>query len=151
MGLQPQAREQAARGQDRLGRRLGRAHGPLAYLRRRGRGGAVSAWLPHYECRTRKVETSLCTSGCWPSAPRRSTACWPRARPGPTPWPTAAAAWKGNFLWSVTYTDLRSGWTCNRAVWNKGAHGIMAATREIKATLPFELLGFDIDHVSEFF
>lgn len=26
-----------------------------------------------------------------------------------------------DFIWSVTYTDIHSGWTANRAVWNKGA------------------------------
>ncbi len=26
---------------------------------------------------------------------------------------------EGDFIWSVTYCDLYSGWTCNRAVWNK--------------------------------
>ena len=57
---------------------------------------------------------------------------------------------EGDFVWSVTYTDIHSGWTANRAVWNKGAHGIVEATREIEAALPFELLGFDTDNGSEF-
>ena len=30
----------------------------------------------------------------------------------------------GNFIWSLTYTDLASTWTEGRAVWNKGAHGM---------------------------
>jgi hypothetical protein len=57
---------------------------------------------------------------------------------------------EGDFVWSVTYTDIYSGWTCNRAVWNKGAEGIVAATREVEATLPFTLRGFDCDNGSEF-
>ncbi len=57
---------------------------------------------------------------------------------------------EGDFIWSVTYCDLYSGWTCNRAVWNKGAQGIVAATREVEAALPFERLGFDTDNGSEF-
>jgi hypothetical protein len=57
---------------------------------------------------------------------------------------------EGDFVWSVTYTDIASGWTANRAVWNKGAEGIVAATREVEAALPFELLGFDCDNGSEF-
>ncbi|MEZ0296287.1 MAG: hypothetical protein ACAI35_07520 [Candidatus Methylacidiphilales bacterium] len=57
---------------------------------------------------------------------------------------------EGDFIWSVTYTDICSGWTCNRAVWNKGAEGIVAATREVEAALPFTLLGFDCDNGSEF-
>jgi hypothetical protein len=57
---------------------------------------------------------------------------------------------EGDFVWSVTYTDIHSGWTANRAVWNKGAHGIAEATRAIESALPFELLGFDTDNGSEF-
>jgi hypothetical protein len=57
---------------------------------------------------------------------------------------------EGDFIWSVTYCDIYSGWTCNRAVWNKGAEGIVNATREVEASLPFELLGFDTDNGSEF-
>jgi hypothetical protein len=57
---------------------------------------------------------------------------------------------EGDFIWSVTYTDLCSGWTSNRAVWNKGAEGIVTATREVETKLPFALLGFDCDNGSEF-
>lgn len=57
---------------------------------------------------------------------------------------------EGDFIWSVTYTDIFSGWTSLRAVWNKGATGIVDATREVEAALPFALLGFDCDNGSEF-
>lgn len=57
---------------------------------------------------------------------------------------------EGDFIWSVTYTDIFSGWTSLRAVWNKGAAGIVDATREVEAALPFALLGFDCDNGSEF-
>lgn len=57
---------------------------------------------------------------------------------------------EGDFIWSVTYCDIYSGWTANRAVWNKGAHGIVEATRQVEGSLPFELLGFDTDNGSEF-
>ena len=57
---------------------------------------------------------------------------------------------EGDFIWTVTYTDICSGWTSHRAVWNKGAQGIVEATREVEAGLPFEVLGFDCDNGSEF-
>lgn len=57
---------------------------------------------------------------------------------------------EGDFIWSVTYTDIYSGWTSLRAVWNKAAVGIVEATRQVEAALPFELLGFDCDNGSEF-
>jgi len=56
----------------------------------------------------------------------------------------------GSFIWSVTYTDIHSGWTATRAVWNRGAHGVVEVTREIEAELPFALLGFDCDNGGEF-
>jgi len=56
----------------------------------------------------------------------------------------------GDFIWSVTYTDIQSGWTATRAVWNRGAHGVVEATQQIEAELPFPLLGFDCDNGGEF-
>ena len=60
------------------------------------------------------------------------------------------ASLEGEFIWSVTYTDIYSGWTANRAVWNKGAAGVVDATRDVEAALPFAILGFDCDNGSEF-
>jgi hypothetical protein len=54
------------------------------------------------------------------------------------------------FIWSVTFTDIYSQWTSNRAVWNKGGAGIVKATRCVEASLPFKILGFDSDNGSEF-
>ena len=57
---------------------------------------------------------------------------------------------EGDFIWSVTYTDIESGWTANRAVFNKGARGIVAATQEVEEALPFKVLGFDCNNGSKF-
>ena len=35
-------------------------------------------------------------------------------------------------------------------MWNKGAAGVLAATREMEERLPFALLGFDSDNGGEF-
>ena len=56
----------------------------------------------------------------------------------------------GDFIWSLTYTDILSGWTEGGAVWNKGAAGVLAATSEMEQRLPFKLLGFDSDNGGEF-
>jgi len=56
----------------------------------------------------------------------------------------------GDFIWSLTYTDIFSGWTEGRAVWNKGAAGVLAATQTVEQALPFALLGFDCDNGGEF-
>jgi hypothetical protein len=55
----------------------------------------------------------------------------------------------GSFIWSLTYTDLASTWTEGRAVWNKGAHGVLKQTQDVEQTLPFAILGFDFDNGSE--
>jgi hypothetical protein len=51
----------------------------------------------------------------------------------------------GDFIWSLTFTDIFSQWTENRAVWNKGAAGVLEQVKDLEAGLPFELLGFDVD------
>jgi hypothetical protein len=56
----------------------------------------------------------------------------------------------GDFVWSLTLTDIASGWTENRATWNKGATGVMAQIKDIETHLPFPILGFDCDNGSEF-
>lgn len=56
----------------------------------------------------------------------------------------------GDFVWSLTLTDIFSQWTENRAVWNKGAQGVIEQVQNVEATLPFTLLGFDVDNGSEF-
>jgi hypothetical protein len=56
----------------------------------------------------------------------------------------------GDFIWSLTFTDIFSQWTENRAVWNKGAQGVLHQVKELEAGLPFALRGFDVDNGSEF-
>ena len=56
----------------------------------------------------------------------------------------------GSFAWSLTMTDINSGWTELRAVWNKGAIGVVTQIRNIEDSLPFAILGFDCDNGSEF-
>jgi hypothetical protein len=81
------------------------------------------------------------------------TGTWDLTRPGYVEADTVAhcgTTLAGNFIWSVTYTDIFSGWTEGRAVWNKGSAGVIAATRDVEQSLPFGLLGFDCDNGSEF-
>lgn len=56
----------------------------------------------------------------------------------------------GDFVWSLTMTDILSTWTENRAVWNKGAEGVFKAVNDVEKNLPFPILGFDCDNGSEF-
>jgi hypothetical protein len=78
---------------------------------------------------------------------------WDEDRPGFVEADTVAhcgSSLLGNFVWSITLTDIYSGWTENAAVWNKGAHGVLKQLEIIEKNLPFELLGFDSDNGGEF-
>jgi hypothetical protein len=56
----------------------------------------------------------------------------------------------GEFCWSLTVTDIATGWTEVRSVRNKSAHAVFLALLAIQAALPFPLLGIDSDNGSEF-
>jgi len=56
----------------------------------------------------------------------------------------------GDFVWSLTMTDILTTWTENRATWSKGAQGVLVQIQDIETRLPFALLGFDRDNGSEF-
>jgi hypothetical protein len=56
----------------------------------------------------------------------------------------------GDFVYSLTFTDICSGWTENRAVWGRGSLGVLAQIQHIEAHIAFPLLGFDCDNGAEF-
>lgn len=56
----------------------------------------------------------------------------------------------GDFVWSITFTDICTTWTEGRAVWNKGAEGVVKQVKNVEESLPFPILGFDTDNGSEF-
>lgn len=78
---------------------------------------------------------------------------WEETKPGFMEADTVAhcgTSLEGNFVWSLTMTDILLTWTENRAVWNKGAYGVGNAIDDVEANLPFEIKGFDCDNGSEF-
>ncbi len=78
---------------------------------------------------------------------------WEETKPGFMEADTVAhcgTSLEGNFVWSLTMTDILTKWTENRAIWNKGAYGVGIAIDDIEAKLPFEISGFDCDNGSEF-
>jgi hypothetical protein len=56
----------------------------------------------------------------------------------------------GEFVWSLTFTDILLGWTVNRAVWHKEAKGIVNATEHVEKRLPFSIKSFSSDNGNEF-
>jgi hypothetical protein len=56
----------------------------------------------------------------------------------------------GEFIHSLTFTDIHSTWTENRAVMGKGQTFVCEALDDIRNKLPFEMRGIDSDNGSEF-
>ena len=56
----------------------------------------------------------------------------------------------GSFVWSLTYTCVNTGWTENRAMWNRSGSAVVKHTKLLERNLPFELLGLDFDNGGEF-
>jgi len=56
----------------------------------------------------------------------------------------------GDHVWSLTFTDVLTQWTENRACFNKGQHAVCERVAAVEADLPFPILGFDCDNGSEF-
>ncbi|MCX6855023.1 MAG: integrase [Verrucomicrobia bacterium] len=79
--------------------------------------------------------------------------CWDAREPGWIEADTVAHCggdMGGSFLWSLTATDIYSGWTEVRSSWNRGQHSVCTAFEGIEGSLPFAMLGVDTDNGGEF-
>ena len=56
----------------------------------------------------------------------------------------------GEHAWTLTVTDIATGWTENRSVRNKARKWVLAALDDIARAMPFPILGVDSDNGSEF-
>src|SRR6266478_6488469 len=56
----------------------------------------------------------------------------------------------GEFVWMVDGVDYVTTWVELRAIWGRGQTATLVALRDMEASLPFELLGFDSDNGGEF-
>jgi hypothetical protein len=56
----------------------------------------------------------------------------------------------GQFAWSLTMTDVCTGWTENRASFSKSSEAVMKQMKEIENSLPFKVMGVATDNGSEF-
>ena len=57
---------------------------------------------------------------------------------------------EGQYICTLTLTDVHSGWTENRALLNKAQRWVKEATEDVKIHLPFAIKGIDTDNGSEF-
>ena len=135
-----------------------RRHGRLSFSQRRRVRQISAASLDRLLAAARAQNPGRGRCGTKPGSLLKTeipirTGTWDLTRPGYLEADTVAhcgASLAGDFIWSVTYTDIFSGWTEGRAVWNKGAAGVLGATQDVEKSLPFPLLGFDCDNGSEF-
>lgn len=56
----------------------------------------------------------------------------------------------GEFCFTLTVTDIATGWTINRSVKNKAAIWVFEAIEHVTGQFPFPILGIDSDNGSEF-
>jgi hypothetical protein len=78
---------------------------------------------------------------------------WDETRPGFLEADTVAHCGRsllGEFIHTVDTVDIATGWTEQRAVFGKGETDVLAQIKDIEASLPFPLLGFDSGNGSEF-
>jgi hypothetical protein len=57
---------------------------------------------------------------------------------------------EGDYVNSLTFTELYSGWTENRAVWNKSADAVLAQLQELEQVVPYAMQDFHTDNGGEF-
>ena len=57
---------------------------------------------------------------------------------------------EGDYVNSHTFTELYSGWTENRAVWNKSGEAVLAQVQELEAAVPYTMTDFHTDNGGEF-
>lgn len=85
--------------------------------------------------------------------PVRTWADWDDARPGFVEIDLVShdgGNLAGPFAFTLTVTDIATGWTENRSVPSKAAPCVFRALKDIAATMPFPILGVDSDNGSEF-
>jgi transposase InsO family protein len=56
----------------------------------------------------------------------------------------------GDHCYTLTVTDIATGWTENRSVKNKARRWVIAALEQISMIMPFPIIGVDSDNGSEF-
>jgi len=56
----------------------------------------------------------------------------------------------GDYVNSLTFTELFSGWTENRAIWNKSGYAVREQLQELEQKVPFTMKNFHADNGGEF-
>ena len=90
---------------------------------------------------------------CKSHIPVRTFSQWEEDRPGFVEMDLVAHCGEhlgGSFLYTLTLTDLATGWTECIPLLDKSANAVLAALAQARILFPFPLLGIDTDNGSEF-
>lgn len=96
----------------------------------------------------RHVRAHSCATPCRRVLARRTLPGSGRSRR--IRWPHCDDSTEGDYVNSLTFTELFSGWTENRAIWNKSADSVLIQLRELETTVPFAMKDFHTDNGGEF-
>lgn len=78
---------------------------------------------------------------------------WEEFRPGFLESDTVAhcgTSIAGDYVNTVDFVDIATGWTEQRAIWCKGEVAVLEQIKDVEESIPFALLGFDNDNGGEF-
>ena len=78
---------------------------------------------------------------------------WQETQPGKMAADTVAhcgVSTAGQYVNTLDMVDYATHWTAQRAVWGKGAAGVLEATQSIEDALPFPLIALHVDNGTEF-
>ena len=99
------------------------------------------------------LSTTAPSSPGKPQIPVRTFSPWDEHRPGFVEMDLVAHCGDhldGRFLYTLTLTDLATGWTECLPLLEKSANAVLAALAQARTLLPFPLLGIDTDSGAEF-
>jgi hypothetical protein len=85
--------------------------------------------------------------------PIRTFAQWDKAKPGFLEVDLVAhcgGRLQGGYLYTITLTDVATGWTECLPLLNRGREAVLAALQRARTRFPFPILGLDTDNGGEF-
>ena len=105
------------------------------------------------KCAIRGISTARPARNLGSLIPVRTFFDWDERKPGFFGVDTVAncgISTAGEYISTLTLTDMHSGWTENRALLNKAQRWVKEAVDGVKKRLPFQMKGLDSDNGSEF-
>jgi hypothetical protein len=134
-----------------------RKHGPLSKEQRKRLEGMSAAQIDRglAPYRTAGKRRRMSNSGLAALQREVPVRCepWAETAPGALEIDTVAlcgGSLSGAIIWALCGTDIHSGWTEVRAVWNRGGYATKQRMTQIEEALPFTLRRLDFDNGTEF-